>query len=450
MADGQVPKPPLIERPPRPRTGLGRLRRDFGSQYAANAFIGVVFSATGPVAVILAVGTQGGLSSAELASWIFGVFFLNGVLTVVACWLYRQPLAMFWTIPGTVLLGPALGHLAWPEVLGAFFVTGLLILLLGLTGWVRRMMSVIPMPIVMAMVAAVFLRFGIELVRALGEDFTVVAPMVLVFLGLSAWPLGARYVPPIIGALVVGAVAVAASGQFGSVQDLGQWTAAPLLQAPQWSVQAMIELVIPLAITVLVVQNGQGIAVLRAAGHAAPINAVTVACGVWSLLVASVDLPDWADECVVDIIGRALAPLHCRHLLWATRDAVRALRALVHATHAGHPRRIHRRTCWSGDAPRAAIGLRHGVQHPLHAGCPCHIRGHRRGHLGAEHRCRILGVDRGHSGVTVTRAGGLRRPTVGLSSARPQSRSRTGQVGAGLEIVLVAELGGELTTGADA
>jgi len=283
-----VSKPSLIERPPRPLFGIRRLRRDFGSLYAANALIGVVFSATGPVAVILTVGTQGGLSSAELASWIFGVFFLNGVLTVLASWLYHQPLAMFWTIPGTVLLGPALGHLAWPEVIGAFFATGVLILLLGLTGWVRRIMGVIPMPIVMAMVAAVFLRFGIELVRALGGNIAIAAPMVLVFFGLSAWPLGARWIPPIIGALVVGAAAVAVSGQFGPVPASGQWIAAPLFQAPQWSVQALIELVVPLAITVLVVQNGQGIAVLRNAGHNAPINAITIACGVWSILVACV------------------------------------------------------------------------------------------------------------------------------------------------------------------
>jgi benzoate membrane transport protein len=46
--------------------------------------------------------------------------------------------------------------------------------------------------------------------------------------------------------------------------------------------------VLPLAITVLVVQNGQGVAVLHAAGHAAPINRVTVACGLWSMLTAIV------------------------------------------------------------------------------------------------------------------------------------------------------------------
>jgi benzoate membrane transport protein len=61
-----------------------------------------------------------------------------------------------------------------------------------------------------------------------------------------------------------------------------------VLQVPQWSVQALVELVVPLAITVLVVQNGQGVAVLRAAGHDAPVNAITIACGAWSLLTAAV------------------------------------------------------------------------------------------------------------------------------------------------------------------
>ena len=289
MAVERAAEPPaLIEHPPRPLAGLRRVLRDLGPLYAGNGLIGLIFAATGPVAVILAVGTQGGLSQAELASWVFGVFFLNGVLTVAACWVYRQPLAFFWTIPGTVLVGPALGHLAWPEVVGAFFATGLLMLVLGLTGWVRRVMNLIPMPIVMGMVAGVFLRFGTDLVRAVGSDVAVAAPMVLVFLLLSARTTLGRWVPPIIGALLVGAVAVALSGRFDPGPAATQWIAAPVLQVPQWSAQAMVELVVPLAITVLVVQNGQGVAVLRAAGHDAPVNVITIACGAWSLLAAGV------------------------------------------------------------------------------------------------------------------------------------------------------------------
>jgi benzoate membrane transport protein len=277
----------LIERPAGRPPGPRRLVHDIGVLYAVNGIIGLVFAATGPVAVILAVGRQG-LTPAELASWIFGVFFLNGILTVLACWLYRQPLAFFWTIPGTVLVGPALGHLSFREVIGAFYATGLLILVLGLSGWVRRAMAAIPMPIVMGMVAGVFLRFGTDLVRSLGADVAIAAPMVAVFLLLSAVPTLGRRIPPILGALVVGAAAVGLSGRFDPGPTATGWLAAPMVQAPQWSVQAMVELVIPLAVTVLVVQNGQGVAVLRSAGHEPPVNAITVLCGIWSLFNAAV------------------------------------------------------------------------------------------------------------------------------------------------------------------
>lgn len=278
--------PRLVEPPVRPFPGFRQLSRDFGALYAANGLIGLVFAATGPVAVILAVGSQGGLSQAELASWIFGVFFINGILTVLACWTYRQPLSFFWTIPGTVLVGPALGHLRWPEVVGAFLVTGLLILALGLSGWVRPVMAAIPMPIVMAMVAGVFLSFGLDLVNAVVGDIAIAGPMVVLFLLLSWRSAWGRWVPPIIGALLVGGVAVALSGRFAPDPAATRWIAAPVFTVPQWSLQAMLELVVPLTITVLVVQNGQGVAVLRSAGHAAPVNAVAIACGAWSVLTS--------------------------------------------------------------------------------------------------------------------------------------------------------------------
>ncbi|MEU0467135.1 benzoate/H(+) symporter BenE family transporter [Amycolatopsis sp. NPDC006131] len=277
---------PRFERPPKPVAGPRRVRRDLTGTTLTNGVIGLVFSATGPIAVILAVGVQGGLTPAQLASWIFGVFFLNGILTVLASWLYRRPLAFFWTIPGTVVVGGSLTHLTWPEVLGAFVVTALLILVIGLTGWVRAVMAALPMPIVMAMVAGVFLKFGLDLVTALGVDPVVAVPMVVVFVLLSALPAAGRRLPPILGALLAGAVAVAVSGRF-TLAGSG-WLAEPLLQAPRFTWPALLELVVPLAVTVLVVQNGQGVAVLKQAGHEPPTNVVTVLCGLWSLPAAAV------------------------------------------------------------------------------------------------------------------------------------------------------------------
>lgn len=289
----QTPTPapgrtPLLERPDRRPAGPRDLLRDLGPQYAANGVIGLVFSASGPIAVTLAVGAAGGLTQAELASWVFGIFLSAGLATVVMSLVYRQPLGFAWSIPGTVLLGPSLQHLSFAEVVGAFFVCGVLVLALGMSGLVRRVMAAIPMPIVMAMVAAVFLRFGTDIVASTQDNPVVAAPMVLAFILLTAVPALGRYLPPVLGTLVVGIVAVALSGQFALEDGGGPFFATPVFTAPEFTWAAQLELVVPLAITVLVVQNGQGVAVLRAAGHRPPVNVFAVVSGGFSVLNAAV------------------------------------------------------------------------------------------------------------------------------------------------------------------
>ena len=268
--------------------GPGQIRSDFGGLYAVNAVVAFIFATTGPVAIILAIGRHGSLTESDISSWMFGAFFFNGLISLAFCWLYRQPLVFLWSIPGAVLVGSALGHLSFAEVIGAYQLTGLLMLVLGASGWVRRAMQAAVMPIVMAMVAGVFLRFALDLVYALRDDFWIAAPMVAAFLALSALPRLGRFVPPLIGALAVGAAAIALLERFHPGAGAIFSFAHPNLYTPVFSWRATVELVLPLAITVLAVQNGQGYAVLGAAGHKPPVNAVTIACGAGSMLCALV------------------------------------------------------------------------------------------------------------------------------------------------------------------
>ena len=277
-----------VERPTERRPDLRQIFSDFGFLYASNGFVSWLFAVSAPVAIILAVGSNGGLSEKEIASWIFGGFFINGLITILFCWLYRQPLIMLWTIPGAVLVGQSLNHLTFPEVVGAYYGTGALMLVLGATGWVRRAMRLVPLPIVMGMVAGVFLRFGLELVHAVFADTPIAGPMVAIWLLLTSLPRLGRRCPPIIGTLLVGALATIMLGRFDASTPLQIEFIKPVIQAPAWSAAAMIELVVPLAITVLAVQNGQGFAVLKAAGFEPPIDAVTIACGVGSAASALV------------------------------------------------------------------------------------------------------------------------------------------------------------------
>ncbi len=270
------------------RLTFAQVLRDLGPLQFVNGLIGFIFAATGPVAIVLSVSTSAHLSDAQIASWIFACFFINGALTLFMTWRYRQPLCFFWTIPGTVLAGQGLAHLSFAQVIGCYYASSLLILIVGATGLAKRALDWIPMPIVMGMVAGVFLRFGLDIVRSLSGYPLLGWSMLVVFLALSAHERIARMAPPILGALIVGAIIIVFSPHEGAQTLSGLAFARPVFATPAFSLQAMIELVVPLAITVLVVQNAQGFAILQAAGHKPPANAATIACGIGGALSAAV------------------------------------------------------------------------------------------------------------------------------------------------------------------
>ena len=278
----------LLERPILPLPSLRQVFANFGGSYAAAAIVAFLFSCTGPVAIILSVGAAGGLSGSDIASWIFGGFFLNSFISLAFSVAYRQPLVFLWSIPGTVIVGPALMHLTFAEVIGAFLVSGVVMLLIGLSGWVRRAMDAVPMPIVMAMVAGVFLRFGLGFVHAFTENLPIALAMTVTWLALTMLPGLARKVPPLIAALAVGAVVIALQGTFKAPAGALFGFAAPILYTPKFSWPALVELVPPLVITVLTVQNAQGIAILTTNGHRPPTNAITVACGIGAIVTGFV------------------------------------------------------------------------------------------------------------------------------------------------------------------
>jgi benzoate membrane transport protein len=277
-----------LERPSALTFDLADIVGGFRGITLINGVVGFLFAASAPVAIILTAGAAGHLAEADIASWLFGCFFINGLISLAFCLAYRQPLVFFWTIPGTVLVGQALHHLSFAQVIGAYYATGLLMLVLGLTGWMRKCMNLLPMPIVMAMVAGVFLQFGLNLIFAIRDGFVIAAPMTAVFVLLSAVPALGRMLPPLIGALVSGIVVIALSGTFDMGGGGSAILASPNLYAPEFSWPAMVELVLPLAITVLAAQNAQGFAVLEAVGHKPPVNMVTAACGLGSLIAAMV------------------------------------------------------------------------------------------------------------------------------------------------------------------
>ena len=280
-----------------------------------NALVAFLFAASAPVTIVMSAGAKGGLSQSDIASWIFAAFSINGILTVAMSAIYRQPLAFFWTIPGTVLVASALQHLTFAEVIGAYLITAILILALGLTGWVKLVMDRLPLPIIMGMVAGVFLNFGLDWIRSFASDPWLAAAMTVTFFVLSAFPAVQKWLPPMVGVLIVGIVSLVIAGEAPRIEGMtiANALAQPNLYVPVFSWPAILELVVPLTVTVVAVYTPQGVSLLRNAGHSPPVNAITNACGIFSAITA---LFGCVSTCLTGPSSAILASGECKSRHW--------------------------------------------------------------------------------------------------------------------------------------
>ena len=86
-------------------------------------------------------------------------------------------------------------------------------------------------------------------------------------------------------ALALGVGAAFYVGEGPNIPEDMAWLSQPILVKPVFSIVSMIELVIPLVISVIAVQNVQGVSVLRSAGYHPPVNVMTVVCGYGSFIM---------------------------------------------------------------------------------------------------------------------------------------------------------------------
>jgi len=254
----------------------------------ANAGVAWLWNAS-PLLITLAVARQGNLPEAAVVSWLSAAHVVGGVLSITLGLYYRQPIVGAYTIPGVVLVGGALTHLPFEQIVGAYWFVGILIVLLGATGLVRRVIAQLPFPIMMGMVAGVLLPFALAVIRGLQQAPVLSSLPIVAFAMVTVVP-GLRRIPPVLAALIAGLLGATWLGQ-ADWAALSVELARPQFVTPSFSAAAAAELVIPLVLMVVAVQNVQGYAALRAAGYEPPLSGLTVAAGIGTLVSALAGSP---------------------------------------------------------------------------------------------------------------------------------------------------------------
>lgn len=233
------------------------------------------------VVVLAGLAAVGG-STAQATTGLIALCVLMGTVTVWMSWRHRTPLMVAWSTPGAAILvsaGAADG--GWSAAVGAFLVTGLLIVLTAALPGLGRLIASIPAPLAQAMLAGVLLSLCVQPVVALSQAPLFVGPVVLTWIVLARFAL--RWAAPLAfaAALAVAVMAVLARGETIFIAPL-----TLTFTVPSFTFSAIVGIAVPLYIVTMASQNVPGLAIMAAHGYKVPWREALLTTGVGTMVGA--------------------------------------------------------------------------------------------------------------------------------------------------------------------
>lgn len=223
-----------------------------------------------------------GATPEQAASGLFSVCLALGLLNTIVVWRMKVPLSFAWSTPGAAFLmtlSPIEG--GYPAIIGAFLVTGLMILTAGLIRPLARAIAAIPAPIAAAMLGGVLFNLCLAPIRAVGELPALALPI------LAVWVLGLkfarRYAVPLAVIATVIVLALTANLPPGAVT-----LSLPSLVfvIPAFTADAFVKVALPLFVITMASQNLTGLAVMRGNGYEIDSGPPFVLTGLASAVIA--------------------------------------------------------------------------------------------------------------------------------------------------------------------
>jgi len=270
----------LFEKGPGILSGLKDCPKYFSPATASTGIIAAIMGTTGPLVMVLSAAEEGMMSQEQAIAWVFSIYFFGGIITLMMALWYKQPICGAWSIPGLLLVGVVLAEFSINEAVGAYMISGLIVLLLGVSGYIKKVMLWLPQPIIMGMIAGAMLRFGIGI-----ADGIEASPLIAL-LTLLGWLLLTRFIPRIpgvLGALVFGIITAVAVGTADfSVFEFS--FARPMVFVPVFSLDAFLSIAIPLSIVVIGAENTQALGTLMSQDYKPPVNTMLIISGLGGIV----------------------------------------------------------------------------------------------------------------------------------------------------------------------
>lgn len=272
----------LIEKGPGFGSGLRDLPKHLTPKTVTAGVVAAIFGCTGPALLVIKAATDAGLTQTQSISWLFSIYFFGGLISIIMALAYKMPISGAWSIPGAVMLITALKGMPLSAAAGGYLIAGILVLVLGLSGLIGKVMKWIPLPIVMGMIGGAMIRFGTGIITS-----TQAAPIIGAagLFGFLVLPRLTKKIPPVLGALVLGVIAALIQGSI-SWKGIDVKFVGPSFIVPTFSLDALFSVAIPLAVLVVGAENAQAMGVLISQGYKAPFNSMTLISGIGGIVTS--------------------------------------------------------------------------------------------------------------------------------------------------------------------
>lgn len=245
------------------------------------AFISVIVNYGGTFILVFQAAKVAGLSPEMTASWIWSISIGVGITGIWLSYRYREPIITAWSTPGVAFLVSALAVTPYAEAIGAYMISAMGFIILGLTGMFERFVRLIPPGIASGLLAGILLQFGISAFGGAKVDPLLVIILFITYVILRRFT--SRYA--IVGILLTGLIYLISVGQadFGNIKLA---LASPVFVVPEFSLHALLGVALPLFIITLTGQYMPGMLVLRNDGFKTSANPILIITGLGSLLTA--------------------------------------------------------------------------------------------------------------------------------------------------------------------
>jgi benzoate membrane transport protein len=245
------------------------------------ALISVIVNYGGTFVLVFQAAQLAHLSAAQTASWVWSVSIGVGVTGAWLSYRYREPIITAWSTPGVAFLATVMPFTPYGEVIGAYMLSAIGFIVLGLSGAFERLVRWIPSGIAAGLLAGILLQFGVNAFGGASADPLLVIVLVLAYAVLRRFT--SRFA--VVGILLIGLALLLAQDRI-DVQQLQLSLAAPVFEVPQFSLGSLLGVALPLFVITLTGQYMPGMLVLRNDGFKTSANPILTVTGLGSLLMA--------------------------------------------------------------------------------------------------------------------------------------------------------------------